>query len=649
VDLEAARRRAGELRALLAHHDRQYHALDRPEVSDAEYDALARELARLEEDFPSLKTPPGPPGAPPLGGFPPLVHQAPMLSLDNVFDAGELAAWWARLERELPGRTIVLTCEPKVDGVAVSLTYEDGRFARGGTRGDGQVGEDVSANLRALVPAHIELDGTVEVRGEVYLPLAAFVPLKGEFANPRNVAAGSLRQKDAGVAATRGLKLFCYGTGFFAARASARHSEELAILARAGLPVVESRLISTVEAAQAACEEWLSRRDTLPYAIDGVVLKLDAFAPRAELGATAKAPRWAVARKFPAEERATVVRAVVVHTGRSGKVTPFAVLEPVFVGGATVSLTSLSNEDEVRRKDVRPGDTVLVRRAGDVRPELVGVVIEKRPPDAAPWKFPSECPSCGAALVRKSGEADWRCLNRAACPSQSVEWLDHFAEWMEIEHLGASTAWQLLESGRIEDPADLYFLDGQKLAGMRGFGPKSVARLLHSIDAARTRPLWRLLVALNIRHVGPQMARLLGRNFPSLEKLSAASVEELRAVESVGPAIAQSVCDFFRAERTLVDKLQRAGVRGEAPEAPEGPLAGKTVVLTGTFSSLSREEAERRTEAAGAVVAGSVSKKTDFVVVGAEPGATKLARARSLGIEEIDEAELLRRLTRAAE
>jgi DNA ligase (NAD+) len=648
MDLESARRRADELRALIAHHDHQYHALDRPEVSDAEYDALTRELARIEAEFPSLKAPPGPPGAPPLQGFPPFAHQAPMLSLDNVFDGAELAAWWARLERELPGQPIVLACEPKIDGVAISLRYEDGRFARGGTRGDGQVGEDVTANLRPLVPERIEVGGTVEVRGEVYLPLEAFAPLAGEFANPRNVAAGSLRQKDAGVSAARGLRFLCYGTGAFEKRTSPRHSEELAALARAGLPVVESLLVSTVEAAQAACHGWLARRPTLPYAIDGVVLKLDAFAPRAELGATAKAPRWAVAWKFPAEERETLVRAVVVHTGRSGKVTPFAVLEPVFVGGATVSLTSLSNEDEVRRKDVRAGDTVRVRRAGDVRPELVAVVMERRPPDAAPWKFPSECPSCGAELARKPGEADWRCPNRAGCPSQSVEWLDHFAEWMEIEHLGASTAWQLLESGRIEDPADLYFLDEAKLSGLRGFGAKSVARLLRSIDAARARPLWRLLVALNIRHVGPQMARLLARQFSSLERLSAATLEELRAVESVGPAIAQAVVDFFRAERALVDKLQRAGVRGEGPEAPAGPLAGKTVVLNGNFSSLSREAAERRVEEAGALVAGSVSKKTDFLVVGSEPGATTLARARALGIEEIDEAELLRRLAGAS-
>jgi len=379
-----------------------------------------------------------------------------------------------------------------------------------------------------------------------------------------------------------------------------------------------------------------------------VVIKIDAFAQRAELGATARAPRWAVAYKFAAEERTTLVRAIVVHTGRTGKVTPFAVLEPVFVGGATVSLATLSNENEVRRKDVREGDTVVVRRAGDVRPEVVAPVPSLRPPGAAPWRFPDRCPSCDAPLARAEGEADWRCPNRAGCPSQGVEWLDHFAEVLEIDGLGYATASALRESGLVADPADLFLLDAAQLTALAGVGARTAEKLAASIAAARDRPLWRLLVALNIRHVGPSVARALARAFPSLERLAAATLDELTAAPSIGPAKAASVRDWFAEprHRAIVDKLRRAGVRIEERAAPSsGPLAGRTVVFTGELSSLSREEAIRRAEAAGAVVADGVSRRTSFLVVGNDAGQTKLGRARAISIETIDEAEFLRRLS----
>jgi len=657
--------RIEDLRARVRYHDERYYVDDRPELADAEYDALKRELGELEASHLELAAKDSPtsrPGGRPAAGFPPLRHLVPMLSLEDVFSREELLAWHERVERAVG--PVELVCELKIDGVAVSLVYEHGGLVRGGTRGDGTVGEDVTANLagvagvvqRLAAPLDGELPELVEVRGEVLLPLAAFERLNRAqtsgplFANPRNAAAGSLRQKDPAITASRGLELLCWGIGAMRPRRARRHSEELHWLRTAGLPArPEERICRTLAEVHQYLDEWLARRHALPYAIDGVVIKVDSLHHRAELGATARAPRWAVAYKFPAEERTTLLKQIVVNTGRSGKVTPFAVLAPVSVGGATLSLATLSNEEEVRRKDVREGDTVLVRRAGDVRPEVVGPVLAARPPSAVPWTFPSHCASCGTALVRKPGEADWRCPNRAGCPSQGVQWLDHFAEVMEIDGLGERTAWALLESGLVKGPGDLYLLDATQLRTLPGFGARSAEKLIASIAASRSRPLSRLLVALNIRHVGPQLARLLARAFPSLEALSSAAPEALAALEGVGPAKAAAVSAYFADEgnREMLEKMICGGVAPAADPQPSGPLAGKTVVLTGTFTTLSREEAERRVEAAGAVLAGSVSRKTDFVVVGADPGAAKLSRARALGTELIDEAELLHRLALA--
>lgn len=651
--------RIAELRALVRHHDERYYLDDRPEIADAEYDVLKRELTTLESANPELVTPDSPtarPGGRPAAGFPPLVHVVPMLSLDDVFSREELAAWLERVERAV-GR-VDLVCELKIDGVAISLTYEHGALVRGGTRGDGTIGEDLTKNLRGVRGvlerlALAEPPALVEVRGEVILPIAAFeelnrvTPGARAFANPRNAAAGSLRQKNAAISASRGLELVCWGLGASEPRRSRRHSEELEWLRAAGLPArSEARICRDLAQVSAYLDEWQAKRHSLPFAIDGVVVKVDELHHRAELGATARAPRWAVAYKFPAEERTTRVLRIVVNTGRSGKVTPFAMLEPVAVGGATISLATLSNEEEVRRKDVREGDTVIVRRAGDVRPEVVAPVLAERPVDAVPWQFPSSCPSCGATLVRKPDEADWRCPNRAACPSQGVQWLDHFAEVMEIDGLGERTAWALIEAGLVSDPGDLYRLDAEKLRTLPGFGARSAEKLVRSIAAAARRPLWRLLVALNIRHVGPTVARSLARAFPSLEALAAAAPEAISAIAGIGRTIARSVSEYFAEERNraMIANMVAAGVAPEADPRPDGPLAGKTVVLTGTFHHFSREEAERRAEAAGAAVAGSVSRRTDFVVVGAEPGATKLDRARALGTELIDEEEFARRL-----
>jgi DNA ligase (NAD+) len=663
-----AQRRVEELRGLISRHDYAYHVLDRPEIPDAAYDDLVRELQRLEVRFPELVTPDSPTqqvGGRPSVLFAPVKHLEPMLSLDNVFSRDELGAWVDRVERTV-GTGVQYVCELKIDGVAVSLLYQDGLFARGATRGDGETGEDVSANLRTIrqLPVRLRLPpppALLEVRAEVYMPVSAFERLnqqaeaRGErrFANPRNAAAGSLRQKNPAVTAARPLRLWCHGVGAVRGAPAERHWEHLMFLRKAGLPVDPSALrAATLDEVFAYCERWQRRRNELDYHLDGVVVKVDQYAFREELGATSKAPRWAIAFKFPPEERAALVRRITVNTGRTGKVTPFAVLDPVFVGGVTVTYATLHNEDELHRKDVREGDTVIVRRAGEVIPEIVGPVPERRPPGTPVWQFPKTCPACGTPLVRKEGEADWRCPNKTRCPSQGIEWLFHFASSgaLDIEHLGYRTAVALTERGWVKDPGDLYFLTPAQIRALPGFAEKSTENLRAAIQASKDRPLWRLLVGLNIRRVGAHAARLLARALPSLDALAAADQATLEAIPGIGPETALSVHTWFRApeNRALLDKLRRAGVRlADRPEAAHEertrPLAGKSIVLTGTLAQLSREEATRLAEEAGARVTSSVSKNTDFVVVGESPG-TKLDKARALGIETIDEAEFQKRV-----
>ena len=662
-----AKRRVEELRDLVNYHDYRYYVLDDPEASDAEYDRLMRELRDLEEEFPELITPDSPTQR--VGGtraaelFAPVHHRVPMLSLDNAFSWEELNAWGKRVERGV-GTQADFVCELKIDGLAVALTYEKGQYVRGATRGDGFVGDDITDNIRTIRAVPMKLRGSdvpklLEVRGEVYLPVRAFEKLNDElaergdrvFANPRNAAAGSLRQKDSSVTASRPLRLWCHGLGATEGRRFRRHSEMLAYLREAGLPIdPRAERMNTLEEVFGFCERWQRDRHSIDYEIDGVVVKVDQIALQEELGATGHAPRWAIAYKFPPEERTTILREIGVHTGRTGVVTPFAFLEPVYVSGVTVSTATLHNEDEVRKKDVREGDTVVVRRAGDVIPEVVGPVLSKRRKNARRWKFPKKCPSCATPLARREGEAYWRCPNRRGCPSQNIEWLFHFASRgaMDIEHLGYKTGMALLDRGWVKDPADIYTLTAERLAELPGFKDKSINNVLSAIESSKDRPVWRLLVALSIPHVGSHVAQVLARAFPSTDELASASVEELNAVEGIGPEIAQSVHDWFSdaENRDLLERLRAAGIRmrDEERDLPaEGPLSGSTIVITGSLDSMSRDEATRAAQEAGAHVASSVSKKTTFVVVGENPG-SKSDRAVQLGVETVDEKEFLRRL-----
>ena len=672
-EFASARKRAEELRTLIGEHDRRYYQLDQPSVSDAEYDELLRELRGIEASVPGVATADSPTQR--VGGkatslFAPVAHAVPMLSLDNAFSQAELVAWAQKLGRGAEGQ-IDYVCELKIDGLAVSLVYHDGRFAHGATRGDGRVGEDISANLRTIADIPARLDGHglppfLEVRGEVYLPISTFERLNRELAergekpmvNPRNAAAGSLRQKDPVVTAGRGLRMWCYGVGAPGETATGqrafRHSEDLARLRAWGLPVNP-----TIEQAPSLAEvgafvdKWQRQRHQVDYQIDGIVIKVDRYDQRAELGATSRAPRWAVAYKFPPEEKTARVLSIAVNTGRTGRVTPYVELEPVLVGGVTVSSATLHNESEIRRKDVRVGDTVTVRRAGDVIPEVVGPVLDKRPADSRPWPFPSECPACNTPLVRKGDEADWRCPNRKGCPAQGARWLFHFGspDAMDIEHLGEQTIVLLMERGWVADPSDLYKLDAQSLSALSGFGERSAHNLLAAIATSKDRPLARLLVGLSIRRVGTHVAQLLAARFPSLDALAAASLEDLESVDGVGPEIAGAVHEWFRASENLelVERLRQAGLRmrDEVPRAPAmaEPLRGMIIVITGTLSGFSREEATTAAERAGARVTSSVSKKTSFVVAGIEAG-SKLTRAHELKVEVIDEAEFVRRLGR---
>ena len=662
-----ARLRIDELREAIRHHQYRYYVEDSPEVADAEYDELVRELEKLEAEFPEFVTADSPTQR--VGGqvsdlFAPVVHRAPMLSLGNAFSWEELNEWGKRVDR-LVGDASDFVCELKIDGVAVALTYEDGVYVRGATRGDGTTGEDITANIRTVrgVPPRLRgkgLPAVLEVRGEVYLPVKAFERMNEEFrdreervfANPRNAAAGSLRQKDPNVTAGRPLRLWVHGLGFAEGKRFARHSESLGFVREAGLPVNPTTTrVATLEEVFDYAQHWEAHRHDVDYEIDGAVVKVDQIALQQELGATAHAPRWAIAYKFPPEERTALLKDIFVHTGRTGKVTPFAYLEPVFVGGVTITTATLHNEDEVARKDVRPGDTVIVRRAGDVIPEIVGPVVEKRKRGARRWKFPKVCPSCDTPLVREEGAADWRCPNRAGCPSQNIEWLFHFASRgaMDIEHLGYKTGLLLMDRGWVKDPADIYSLTAARLAELPGFKERSIQNLLAAIEASKDRPIWRLLVGLNIRHVGSTVAQTVARAFPSIDGLAAATVEEIEAIDGVGPEIASSLREWFRRpeSKRLLKKLRKAGVRMDDPEpegpAGEGPLAGARIVLTGGLGSLSRDEAIAAAEAAGAKVTSSVSKKTDFVVAGTDPG-SKLDKARALGVEVIDEKEFRKRL-----
>lgn len=658
-----ARRRAEELRAAIDHHAYRYYVLDAPEISDSEYDALVRELEALEVAYPELVLPDSPTrrvGAAPSVLFAPVRHSAPLLSLDNVFDDDELRAWYARVVRGL-GHDPALVGEPKIDGVAVAIVYEHGRFVRAATRGDGVTGEDVTDNVRTIraLPERLARGAPawLEVRGEVFLAIEDFDRLNAElgeasktlFANPRNAAAGSLRQKDPSVTAARALRFYAHGLVRVAGATIASHAEALALFRDLGLPVhPETRPLEGADDALAYVRRLRGRRHELEHEVDGAVVKVSALSDEHELGSTAKAPRWAIAYKFPAEERTTKLLDIMVSVGRTGALTPFAVLEPVRVGGATVKLATLHNADEVARKGVLIGDTVVVRRAGEVIPEVVAPIPSVRTGAERAFVMPTRCPACGEPVVRREGEAVTRCEN-LACPAQVLERIVHFASRgaMDIEHLGHATASALIERGLVRDVGDLFALGPRELATTPGFAERSVENLLSAIDAAKGRGIDRLLVALGIRHVGPSAARRLADAFGSVDAIASASADELAAVPGVGRVIAEAVHeDLARpSTRAVIEKLRTAGVRlAEAPRvAPTGPLAGLTLVVTGTLASMSREEAARRIEAAGGKVASSVSRKTAYLVVGESPG-TKLDRARALAVPTLDEAGFLRLL-----
>jgi DNA ligase (NAD+) len=672
VATSAEARRARALRALIDEHNYRYYVLDDPAIPDAEYDALFRELQALESAHPELVVPESPTqrvGGAPVAAFGTVRHDQPMLSLDNAFTEEEVRAFDRRVRERLGTEEEVgYSAEPKLDGLAVSLVYEAGRLVRAATRGDGFVGEDVTHNVRTIRTVPVRLRGgpapeRLEVRGEVYMPRAGFAALNERlaaeggkpFVNPRNAAAGSLRQLDPRVTATRPLALFAYGIGSHAGGALPdTHTGILGQLREWGLPVSPdvARVVG-VEACLDYQRRLGERRRALPYEVDGVVYKVDSCAQQEVLGYVSRAPRFAVAHKFPAEEQTTVVEAVEFQVGRTGALTPVARLRPVFVGGVTVSNATLHNMDELARKDVRAGDTVVIRRAGDVIPEVVRVLPERRPDGARPVQLPGRCPVCGSEVVRPEGEAIARCAGGLACAAQRREALRHFASRraLDIQGLGTQLVEQLVTRDLVTDPADLFALDAATLAGLERMGERSAAKLVAAIAASRGTTLDRFLYALGIPEVGDSTARVLARHFGSLDALIDADEAALTAVPDVGPVMAGRITAFFRQPRNLavIGRLRAAGVHwpetepAPAAAAPAGPVSGRTFVLTGTLPNLAREAARELIEAAGGKVSGSVSKRTDYVVAGAEPG-SKLDRATELGITVLDEAGLLRLL-----
>ncbi|HEY7520882.1 MAG TPA: NAD-dependent DNA ligase LigA [Methylomirabilota bacterium] len=659
-----ALQRLTELREAIHHHDYLYYAEARPQISDAEYDALMRELRELEAAFPDLVTPDSPTqrvAGQPVDAFRPVEHRAAMLSLDNAMTPDDLREFEARLKRALPGAAFRYVCEPKIDGLGVALVYERGRLLRGATRGDGRVGEDITANLRTIRSLPLTLKGPlaalaeVEIRGEVFMPRAEFERLNrkleeaGEatFANPRNAAAGAVRQKDPAVTALRPLDVYLYHLGHAPGSSIATHGDAVDALREAGLKTnPRTERLETIDAVLEYCARLEAERDGLGYDADGVVVKVDSLEQQRRLGSTAHHPRWAIAYKFTARQATTVVQAIEVNVGKTGALTPVAKLVPVPLAGVVISNVSLHNEDEIRRKDIRVGDTVLIERAGDVIPYVVQVVIAKRPPDAVPYAFPDQCPACGGVAFRPEGEAYWRCMN-AACPAQLKERLRHFGSRraMDIEGLGEAVIEQLVDRGEVKDFADLYRLTAARLAELDRFAEKSAENLAAAIAASKTRGLARLLNALGIRLVGERVARLLAMRFGSMDRLAAATQQDLAGVHGIGDVIAASVRTFFDegANVTMLRALGELGVdlteRGAVVDGPK-PLAGKTFVLTGTLASLTRDAARERIEGLGGRVTTSVTRKTDYVVVGEAAGG-KADDARRLNVATLDEAAFL--------
>ena len=664
--LRKARLRAAEIRAEIEHHNRRYYVLDQPEISDTEYDRLFQELQRIEVDFPELASPDSPTqrvGAEPLDRFPKVTHRNPMLSLANAFDAAELGAFQKRITNLLGNEEIEYVCELKIDGLAVALTYEEGRLVRGATRGNGTVGEEITQNLRTIQAIPFRLKSTepipeaMEVRGEAYFPLSAFQRMNLEraaagealFANPRNSAAGALRQLDPKATARRPLAFFAYSIGFLEGMTLETQWGALQLLSRWGHRVnPAARRLSSIDEVIQFCEEWEDRRQELDYEIDGVVVKVNRIDYQDRLGTVSRDPRWAIAFKFAPELAETRLLDIQINVGRTGALNPYAVLEPVELSGVTIRTATLHNEEDIQRKDIRVGDVVVVKRAGDVIPQVVGPVREKRTGAECEFHLPGECPSCGTTVVKREGDAMAYCPN-TSCPAQRLEALKHFVSRgaMDIRGLGAQTLEKLVELSLVSDPSDLFRLKEEHLAQVPGFKAKSVQNLLEGIRTSRERPFSKVLFALGIRHVGESIAQLLVKAFPDIESLMAATEEAIVAIPGGGPEIARSLVAYSTTSenRHLVSKLKEYLPLKEESSTKVGKVFGsKTFVLTGTLPSLGRSEARKMIESHGGKVTSSVSSKTDFVLAGESPG-TKLAKAKTLNIEVIGEADLMAMLS----
>lgn len=663
LSLQKAGEEVANLREQLEHHNYCYYVLDRPEITDAQYDKLLQQLLRLEEQYPELITPDSPSqrvGGTPLKGFSTVKHRIPLLSLSNAFSAGELRDFDRRVRSGLTegdsGSAPEYVVELKIDGLAIALTYQDGRFVTGATRGDGETGEEITQNLKTIkaIPLKLRQDiAALEVRGEAFMPKKEFVRLNEErdmageppFANPRNAAAGSLRQLDSRITAKRALNAFIYNVAFAAGRDLQTHKQALDLLRELGFnvnPLV--RVFNNIEDVITYIDEWADKRHQLPYDTDGMVIKVNSLRQQELLGFTAKSPRWAIAYKFPAEQVTTVVRDIIVRVGRTGVVTPTAVFDPVVVAGSTVSRATLHNQDFITEKDLRLGDTVVIHKAGDIIPEVVEVLYDKRQGNEEPYQIPDTCPECGSHVVRLSGEVALRCPN-ASCPALLREGLIHFAsrDAMDIEGLGPAVISLLLEAGLLRDAAGLYALRLEEVAGLERLGQKSAQNLLEALEKSKHNSLAQLIFALGIRLVGNKAGKLLARHFKTMDRLMAANQEELQDISEIGPKMAESLVSFFAQEenRQLIERLRQAGVNMEEEvQETATPFSGMTFVLTGTLNTLTRKDAEDLITRLGGKASGSVSSKTTYVIAGESPG-SKYDKAVKLGIPILTEEQLL--------
>jgi len=666
-DLDQIKERVEKLKAKINYHNYRYYVLDSPEISDAEYDLLMRELKQLEEQYPQFLTPDSPTqrvGAAPVEAFGVIEHPLPLLSLGNAFTKEELIAWYARTSKLVGEQHFNFVCEHKIDGLAVALTYIDGRFSTGATRGDGLHGEDITQNLRTIrsIPLSVSKKAPprFEVRGEVYLPKEGFKKLNEEraeeglplFANPRNAAAGSVRQLDSRITAKRPLDIYIYMLGYAEGKTTpSSHWETMEYLKSLGFKTnPNNELVTSIDQVEDLYQNWMEKREDLPYEADGIVVKVDSLDLQQRLGNIGHEPRWAIAYKFPAVQGTTRLIDIGISVGRTGTLNPYAILEPVAVGGVTIKQAALHNQDDIRRKDIRIGDTVIVQRAGEVIPEVVGPIVSKRSGQEKIFTMPSHCPVCGVEVFQPEGEVMYYCPN-AACPAQIQERLEHFASrgGMDIRGIGESQSAILLQEGLVKDVADLYYLNEKKeqLLNLERMAEKSVTNILNAIEKSKETPLPKVIFALGIRHVGEEMAELLAEHCGSVDKLANASREELVSIPTVGPKIADSIVAFFSREenRRIIKRLRQAGVRlEEAIVEPEKlPLSGQEFVITGKLETFSRPEAEARIKALGGTAKSDVTQKTNCLVVGADPG-SKLAKAQALGTKQINEEELLRLL-----